>query len=340
MQLQKLSIGPHVEGVIRVATNVTGDAQAGRKIEFKGELEVLARTHAQTAAEGEQVPKLAPHPIAEGLMQHEANQTAGKLVEIPVTMFFNKASNAIAAKYQAYDNSTNQPVCTGDGIKATRFSMSPEGAVLAQGVPCPGAEVCDYANSGKATCRRQVAVSVQIEGQENTLNVFEVRSSSYNSYKALRGQLALIEHRFGGLRHVPLKLKLWRASNRASEFEPFDLLELALNAADDADAMAKATTARTAAEKLGLIDAPDQVFEALRADAEFNQAADDFTLVEDFYNPIAGNGASRRSGTSAVVAATLGKGSSAGQGLASDMIRGTLQAAMAAVPPAVETDMA
>ena len=52
-------------------------------------------------------------------------------------------------------------------------------------------------------------MSVQIPGQDNPLSTFEVRSSSYNSYKTLKGQLELVERRFGGLRHVPLRLQIW-----------------------------------------------------------------------------------------------------------------------------------
>ncbi|MDR7097212.1 hypothetical protein J2X09_004986 [Hydrogenophaga laconesensis] len=47
-------------------------------------------------------------------------------------------------------------------------------------------------------------MTVQIDGQNDPLSVFEVRSSSINNFRALSSQLMLIERRFGGLRHVPL----------------------------------------------------------------------------------------------------------------------------------------
>lgn len=302
MQLSNMFIGPFVQGIIRVATESKADENGETRLKFRNEMEVVSRHHAKIDSEeaDTQQPKLAPHPIADALCKVEANVKAGKLVEIPIKLFFNKPENAIQARYQAY-NPEGRPVCFGDGKTATRVLAGVDNQQTCTNATCAGAEVCDFAASGQVNCRRQVTMDVQIDGQDDPLSVFQVRTSSYHGYKALRGQIHLISRQFGGLRHVPLVLKLWQASSQASNYESFDVVCLALNAKTIKDAMKAVQDARTQESEAQLCGDVDEEFVPLMTNAEPNRAFDDFDVVSDFYEPRQTARVTRRAGTSGAV---------------------------------------
>lgn len=334
MQINKMFFGPFVQGIIRVATRTTGDAQGESRLQFLHEFEVLSRHHDKEGAEASEgeIPKLAAHPIADALREEvAANKGAGKLVEIPIRLFFNKPDNAVQARYQAYD-ADGRPVCSGNGDCAKRTTRGVDNQIVVSEVPCPGAEMCDYAASGQANCRRQVSMDVQIAGQDNPLSVFQVRTSSYHSYKALRAQVHMINHQFGGLRHVPLKLQMWKSSNKASEYEAFDLVCLALDASSAEEAMKQAKAAREAETNAGIIGSFDEVFEPLMADAELNQAGDEFDVVSDFYEVRPTVLATRRAGTSAPAAPRAADASATASAVLASAVKSAKAAARAAEP--------
>ncbi|MGB4347367.1 MAG: hypothetical protein WBJ21_13330, partial [Burkholderiaceae bacterium] len=195
MNLSTIPVRPYAEGIIRIATT---SEPGSEKIAFDGRMEILARHHRERQVDVIEVPRLAKHTMGDKLMDEKPNKEAGKLVEVPIRMFFGKTINALTVRYQAYDVD-GKPVCRGNGERAKRTSMSDENVRVVVDAPCTGPETCEYVASGKAGCRRQVCMTVQIPGQDNPLSTFEVRSSSYNTYKTLKGQLELVERRFGGL---------------------------------------------------------------------------------------------------------------------------------------------
>lgn len=157
-------------------------------------------------------------------------------------------------------------------------------------------------------------MTVQIVGQDNPLSTFEVRSSSYNMLKTLKGQLELIERRFGGLRHVPLKLQIWQTSNKASAYEDFDVFKLALGTATEIDAMKATKEARQAELDAGLAEDVDSAYSG-----ELDGVgSDDFDLVTDFYAPRSSGG--RRNAGGSVITHFVPRGQEAGASLASSMI--------------------
>lgn len=330
MDMNSLSIGPFSEGFIRVATTVD---PATSNMKFSGAIEVLARHHASADDDANSnMPRLARHPVAVELLEREpANKAAGHIVEVPIRMFFNKTSNALTVKYQAYD-SAGRPVCVGNGCNAKRTSIVEGGQPVSIRTPCVGSEACEFANTGEVACRRQVKMPVQLKQQDNPLSVFEVRTSSYNAYKALRAQLELIESRFGGLRHVPLKLKLWQASNEASNFELFDLFKLTLDSKTEVDAMREAKKAREEEVECGLAAEQDATYEKLQAgagdDGGIEIAFDDFNEVQDFYRPIATPKPERRKGSQSVASTMTRKTPpKTAPNLAADLISSSLQKA-------------
>ncbi len=294
MNLQNIVIAPHAEGFIKVACET--DPLFSEQPRTRNEFLITARHHTgEQPASVETAPPLAEHPIRAKLTQQPEGGEPTPLREIPITLFFNKADKAIKINYQAFDTTSNlhAPVCSGDGRNAKRVIVGADSAPTLQEVACPGPERCEFVSSGQAVCRRQVRMSVQIKDQENPFSVFEVRTSSINSYRALRAQLAVIEKRFGGLRHVPLKLTLWQASNEASGYQPFTLMQLALNAASEVEAMQTAKTARDQLKAAGLDDDVDAALDPMDSAEEFGLPTLEYQGVSEFYSePV-----SRRPGT-------------------------------------------
>lgn len=290
MNLDTIRTTPHAQGYIKVGCET--DPAFGERRTLN-EFVITGRLHEQDHAE----PRLAPHPIC-GKMAKQGEGDEQAIREIPVHLFFNKAHNALGIKYQAYSVPGNVPVCSGNGKTARRVVPAGDGTQTIQdGLACVGPEMCDLVQSGQARCNRQVRMTVQIDGQDDPLSVFEVRSSSLNTYRALRGQLALIEKKFGGLRHVPLKLALWQGSNEASAYRPFSLMRLELNAASEIEAYQIAKEARNELTEAGLDDDIDEALCPLDGeDDEALMTSTDFQAVREFYEaPVA-----RREGTEPV----------------------------------------
>lgn len=292
MNLSTIPVTPHALGFIKVACDddpLFGEART------RNEFLITQRHHASSDTQ----PKLAPHPLQESLAK-EVDGEAKKVTEIPIRLFFNKAANAISIRYQAYATSGNMPVCAGDGKNAKRIQLAADKTQTVVETACPGPELCPLVQSGQAVCRRQVRMSVQIEGQNDPFSVFEVRSSSINTYRALKAQLQLIDRRFGGLRHVPLKLALWQASNEASSFEPFSLMRLELDAQSEVEAMKVAQAARSELKDAGIDDEVDAL-NADESDTEsFLGATLEYPAVREFYAA----DATRRVGAEAVTPRT------------------------------------
>lgn len=330
MNLNTITIAPFVQGVIKVDSHI----DASGVLHTDANMAVFARHHDRDATAVEKRPVLARHPIEDKLMEKvDANKSAGKLVQIPIRMFFNKTENAIGIRYQAFD-SDGVPVCAGNGKNARRLTLAGDGTQTLSDVECPGCDNCPYAQSGEASCARQVRMTVQIEGQDDDLSTFEIRSSSINSYRTLKAQLALVEHRFGGLRHVPLRLTLWQSSNQLSQYEPFDLLRLEIDAPNEAAAMTKAKQAREAVASSGINDATDEVYSPIQP-TEAPVWEDDFSMVSDFFDQA--RRPRRRDGATAMGASmqTLGSdGLAAAKGAANEIIAAAVRRSNAAVPAA------
>lgn len=280
MNLNNISVAPFAQGIIKIDAQT--DALTG-EVRTLNRMLICGRTHAITeTGDSSATPKLALHPMHEVLMDVvPVNKESKAIVEVPIKLFFNKTENALGIKYQAF-STDGVPVCSGNGKSAMRLSKAADATDTYEQHPCPGTEQCAFASLGDVQCRRQVKMTVQIDGQDDSLSVFEVRSSSLNSYRTLQAQLKMIEYRFGGLRHVPLKLQLWQASNQASRFAAFDLLRLSFNAPSEEAALEQTKVARLAVQYTGLLDEMDEIFSS-NPDEQLI-GLDDFTLISDFYD--------------------------------------------------------
>lgn len=275
MNLTTITVAPHAQGFIKVACE--NDPMFGES-RTKNEFLITLRHHQSD----ENQASLMPHPIRDKLAKQGEGE-AQPITEIPIRLFFNKPENALSIKYQAYATPGNTPICAGNGKTARRLVLAGDNTPTIQEIPCPGPDLCELVQSGKAVCRRQVRMAVQVVGQDDPLSVFEVRTSSLNTYRALSAQLRLVEKRFGGLRHVPLKLSLWKASNEASGYLPFSLMQLQLDAESEIEAMTKVKQTRQELAEVGLDDDVDAMMEEATVEDEFTTASLEFQSVREFF---------------------------------------------------------
>ncbi len=217
MKLNQIKpVGPHIEGIIRFASEGQGDDM--RQLDH---YDVCSRVHQQ---QGVAQPSLMPHPITDKLTPQGAEGDQKKIRVIPIRLVANKPSNSLRARYEAYDIEMGRLLCVGDGERGER-------AILSQGTStscqCAGPEACDYANQQGVQCSLHVRMTVQIEGQDDPFSVFEFHSGSINTFRTLSAKLEMMSKAFGGkLRGLPLELAIYAKSSAASEFQPFYVADL------------------------------------------------------------------------------------------------------------------
>jgi hypothetical protein len=294
MNLRQITINPHAEGFIKLAWET--DPVLTGKPRMPGEFLITARHHCARPSADRPGGTLAAHPLQDKLGQADTGAGRKVVKEVPIKMFFNSVARALTISYQAYSVDANLPVCTGNGKDARRRSVLDDGTISVETQACVGPLRCTFVHSGQANCHREVRMPVQIDGQSNPLTVFEVRTASLNTYRAVRGQLLLIEKRFGGLRHVPLKLTLWQSSNQASGFEPFTLMQLSLNSVDEFAAMAEVKAMRIKYTEAGLGDG-DWEAEPDDLQSDLGAASAEFAGVSEMHQEPT-HAVSARAGTS------------------------------------------
>lgn len=329
MNLKTIPCTPFVEGFVRVAS---GTDDLSLKTVFNGGIELLSRVHDLQKLDSAGQFRLADHPGAETLLESSpANKTAGKIVEVPIRIFFDKPEQALQAHYVAYD-ANGRPVCKGDGCTAKRNLPAVTGGEKAS-ITCVGSEECEFSNQEGITCRRQISLGVTIPGvSEDPLSIFEVRTSSYHAFRTLLGQLQMIATQLGGLRHVPLKLKLWQTSNAASLYEPFDIFKIALDCVSVSEAKKARSQAIAEEAELGLLVDWNSSLAANDEDTLNPLNSPEFEVIKDFY-PVATqkDGVSKSRGL-AVREAVLAKAGITGTTSALDAISNAVKNAARAEP--------
>ena len=118
------------------------------------------------------------HPIEASLKK--ANE---KLVAIPVTIAYNDPNLNLHNRYSAFDNKSGRVLCAGNGEKARRSTE--EGV---QDIDCPRPEACKYGQAQR--CKSMSRAYFRIEGSDDELGVFALRTTSWNSLSALGTRLS------------------------------------------------------------------------------------------------------------------------------------------------------
>jgi hypothetical protein len=199
-----------------------------------------------------------------------------KVTEIPVQLMFNTPSLNMRERYEAFDRN-GRIICAGDGESARR---SCKGAINTE--PCTGPDHCEFGRENR--CDVFARLNVQIEGQNDPLSSFILRTGSFNAVKTLREKLEMMHAYFGGrLVGVPLILKLRQKSSSMSMQSRFYYVDLVLNNVTLAEA---AKLARDKEEEMKNDGIDQQAFEqAVMAginNGGFEEGEENFEELEEF----------------------------------------------------------
>lgn len=253
-------IGLHVAGVVRFASEGAGTEDFRQLDHF----EVLGRAYEPSPVDGGEAPKLKLHPLNDRLLEKQAEPSSAerKLRSIPVKLLFNDPENSLSARYESFDTDLNRLVCTGDGTTCVRADVS-SGELKEH--PCAGPDACLYANEAGRSCGLRVRLTVQIDGQDDPLSVFEVQSSGIHTYRNFAAKLATLKALIGRLRGVPLALRLYERGSPAHGYKSFWVADLGLRDNASLESLATGTEEASAVQ----YDALENAVATMRKEATF-----------------------------------------------------------------------
>jgi hypothetical protein len=158
------------------------------------------------------------HPIQATLVKGKE-----KLLRIPVRIAYNDPGLTLQNSYSCFDTekkTVGRVMCTGNGETARR--TTDEGV---KQIACPRPEACEY--GVRFRCKNMTRAYFQIEGQEDDLGMFVLRSTGRNTLDALAGRLARLHGMSGGkLAGMPLMLELKAKTTAQSFRKPFYYADL------------------------------------------------------------------------------------------------------------------
>ncbi|MFT6449249.1 MAG: hypothetical protein ACJAW8_001610 [Oleispira sp.] len=230
--IKGLSITPPVIGRISIGRTIERD---GKRLPSKDDQFTLT-SQVQTK------DGWALYPLDEQL---RSQQQTNKLRTIPIRLPFSCADLNLRAEYSMFDRKTGRPVCTGDGISCQRSTA--EGI---QQMECPGSANCEYGKSGN--CKLYGRLTVQVgDGDDHDFGCFILRTTSFNTIRALYARMLYYNAASGGLLHcMPLQLRLRGKSTTMSYRSAIYYVDLELAegmSMKDAVTQAKATQAKRVA---------------------------------------------------------------------------------------------
>lgn len=231
--------------------------------------------HFKITAQHKNEGEWAMHPLHKEVAT-KMGVAEDKVTEIPVRLMFNTPSLNMRERYEAFDRN-GRIICAGDGETARQTC---KGAINA--VQCPGPDRCDFGLENR--CDVFARLNVQIEGQNDPLSSFILRTGSFNAVKTLREKLEMMHAYFGGrLVGVPLLLKLRQKSSSMSMQSKFYYVDLVLNKVSLAVA---AKLARDAEEGMKQDGIDQQAFEQAVMgginNGGFEDSVENFEELEEF----------------------------------------------------------
>lgn len=208
-----------------------------------------------------------------------------KLRAIPVRVMFDATDLTVRESYEAFDKDSGRPLCRGDGERARRVVGG-----VASDETCPTPEHCEFGKRNR--CKHFARVSLQIEGQSDALATFILRTTGYNTARALRAKLEMISALTGGrLRGLPFWLVMRAKCSRMSKNAPFYYADLELGCA--MEEVAARLAARRQADEAGGFDvaAFEQAVRTMLNNSAFEDTEDDVVEFEDLLiDPSEGRG--------------------------------------------------
>ncbi|MCH8178298.1 MAG: hypothetical protein IIA02_00750 [Proteobacteria bacterium] len=218
------------------------------------------------------------HPLQAKLAEGCPN---GKLRAIPVKLLFNSPELNLRAQYSAFDRSSGRPECVGDGHSARR--NSDRGI---EEVSCPSPGGCEYGREWG--CKLFGRLNVQIDGQDDELGSFILRTTGYNSVRTLAARLEYLNAISGGnARHLPLTLRLRAKSTMLSYRTPVYYVDLTLREGDSLTEAVSNAQAEAKRQMEAGVDAVqlEQKARLALANGSFEESVDDGSAVVDEFYP-------------------------------------------------------
>ena len=164
------------------------------------------------------------HKMHEKLMQEQKlDVQKDKLRTIPIKVIFNDIDFVMREGYEAFDRKTGRTLCRGNGEKCRRIDPA-SGKI--ESYDCPSPTYCEFGQ--EARCKPFARANFQIDGQDDALSTFILRTTSYNSVRTLRAKLTMIKALCGGLAGVPLVLRLVARTATQSYNQPFYFTDVQL----------------------------------------------------------------------------------------------------------------
>lgn len=144
------------------------------------------------------------HPLQKEILVKKKDKEKGdakdKLRAIPVRIAYNDLNLTLHNSFSAWDSQKGRILCCGNGVTARR--VTEEGV---KEIDCPRPEACEY--GVRQRCKNMSRAYFQIEGQEDELGVFILRTTSFNSLNYLGTRLAQLAGLTGGrLAGMPMML--------------------------------------------------------------------------------------------------------------------------------------
>ena len=155
------------------------------------------------------------HPLEKALKK--ANE---KLTAIPVTIAYNDPNLNLQNRYSAFDSKSGRVLCAGNGEKARR---STDAGV--QNIDCPRPEACAYGQSLR--CKSMSRAYFRVDGADDELGVFALRTTSWNSLSSLGTRLSQLSGLTQGkIAGMPMMLVMKGKTSSASFRDIFYFADL------------------------------------------------------------------------------------------------------------------
>ncbi len=210
------------------------------------------------------------HPLQKSFVKGKE-----KLRAIPVRIAYNDPSLNLNNSFSAFDTKTGRVLCTGNGEKARR--VTEEGV---KEIVCSRPEACEYAQRNR--CKNMSRAYFRIEGQEDELGTFILRSTSYNTLNSLATRIGqLHELTDGKIAGMPMLLVMRTKTTTQSFREPIQYADLVTrDGMTLLQAVAAAKEFQEAFTAVGL--SLDKMEESLIAGLANSDFADDIEDVDEW----------------------------------------------------------
>jgi len=228
----------------------------------------------------------APHPLQEKLLAARGNErkTDGQRIlrEIPIRVVYDRHDLNIRTRFTVFDRATGRVMCTGNGESARRRgTQGEEGGLTGPTgqVVCAGPESCAYGLENG--CKPYTRLHVRIEGQGDALGVFTLRTTGWNSARALHYKLATLSALAGGEpAGTRMKLVIRARASQMSMWTNFYYMDLVAEA-QDCDEIAAIEQVVAERHRFRQQTALEEMAGKLLANGSFETTAEDFEEFEE-----------------------------------------------------------